>query len=32
MIGLGTIINCIAIVIGGVLGLVYGNLMKKRLH
>ena len=32
MIGLGTIINCIAIVIGGVLGLVFGNLMKERLQ
>ena len=32
MIGLGTIINCIAIVIGGVLGLVFGNLMKARLQ
>ena len=31
MIGFGTIINCIGIVIGGVLGLVFGNLMKERL-
>ena len=32
MIGFGTIINCIGIVIGGVLGLVFGNLMKERLQ
>ena len=32
MIGFGTIINCIGIVIGGVLGLVFGNLMKERLR
>ncbi|MBO5302276.1 MAG: DUF554 domain-containing protein [Peptococcaceae bacterium] len=32
MIGFGTIINCIGIVIGGVLGLIFGNLMKERLR
>lgn len=32
MIGFGTIINCVAIIAGGILGLVFGNLMKERLQ
>ena len=32
MIGLGTIINCVAIIVGGVFGLLFGKLLKERVQ
>ena len=32
MIGLGTIINCAAIIVGGVFGLLFGKLLKERVQ
>ncbi len=32
MIGLGTVVNCIAIIIGGIVGCTFGNVLKEQVR